>query len=242
MIIVRPQDAVHKSHLLRLLNEILDTPLLANALYFKGGTCASLMGILDRFSVDLDFDIKKDADESILKADFHKVFAKLNFEVKDESQHALQFFLKYPSADNQRNTLKIDALNTPVLANKYAPVFLAELDRIAVCQTKETLFANKLVALLDRYQRSKNIAGRDVYDIHHFFLKGLAYDEAIIQERTKQSTKEFFKTLVAFIQDKISQQVLDQDLNALLPSDSFQRIRKTLKVEVVGLFNQEIAK
>ncbi|HIP71371.1 MAG TPA: hypothetical protein EYH05_08260, partial [Anaerolineae bacterium] len=51
------QLAKHRIQLTRLLTEILDDPYLAASLYFKGGTCAAMLGYLDRFSVDLDFDL-----------------------------------------------------------------------------------------------------------------------------------------------------------------------------------------
>ena len=47
MITLRPQDTVHKAHLLRVLTEIVDNQILSSSLYFKGGTCASMIGILD---------------------------------------------------------------------------------------------------------------------------------------------------------------------------------------------------
>ena len=58
MTIIRPQDAYHKSQMLRLLIEVADDPFLVQELYFKGGTCASMLGYLDRFSIDLDFDLR----------------------------------------------------------------------------------------------------------------------------------------------------------------------------------------
>ena len=78
MITNRQQDIVHKVHLLRVLTEIIDNPILSQSLYFKGGTCASMMNILDRFSVDLDFDISPKSDEKILRDEFHKIFRKLD--------------------------------------------------------------------------------------------------------------------------------------------------------------------
>ena len=53
MILPKPEDAIHKIQLYRLLTAILDSPLLARHVYFKGGTCASMRGLLDRFSVEL---------------------------------------------------------------------------------------------------------------------------------------------------------------------------------------------
>ena len=40
----------------KILSAIYSDIYLAKNLYFKGGTCASMLGYLDRFSVDLDMD------------------------------------------------------------------------------------------------------------------------------------------------------------------------------------------
>jgi len=240
MITLRPTDAIHKAHLLRTLTEIVDNPILQNSLYFKGGTCASMMGILDRFSVDLDFDLKANANEKELRREFYKVFDKLGFNLYQESQKALEFFLKYPNSPNQRNTLKIDALNFIVKSNQYSPVFLPEINRTVSCQTPESIFANKLVAVKDRYDRNKSIAGRDIYDIHYFFLKNLEYSEPVIVERTRLKVKEYLKYLRNFINEKITQTLIDQDLNTLLPFETYNKIRKTLKEETLMFLDNEI--
>ena len=48
---------LHKVWMYRVLTSIVDTPESAKVLRFKGGTCAAMRGLLNRFSVDLDFDI-----------------------------------------------------------------------------------------------------------------------------------------------------------------------------------------
>lgn len=242
MITLRPTDAIHKAYLLRTLTEIVDNPILSSSLYFKGGTCASMMGILDRFSVDLDFDLRIGANEKELRLEFHKIFDKLGFNLYQESQKALEFFLKYPNSPNQRNTLKIDALNFTVKSNKYSPVFLPEINRTVNCQSQESIFANKLVAVKDRYDRKKSIAGRDIYDIHYFFLKNLKYSEQVIIERTGLQVKEYLIYLRNFINEKITQTLIDQDLNTLLPLETYTKIRKTLKEETLMFLDNEIAK
>ena len=72
MIYLRPQDTYHKSQLVRLLVEIIDNHILGRSLYFKGGTCAAMRGFLDRFSVDLDFDLKRGVDRKMLVGEFIK--------------------------------------------------------------------------------------------------------------------------------------------------------------------------
>lgn len=242
LIIVRREDALHKARLLGLLTEILDNKILAHCLYFKGGTCASMIGALNRFSVDLDFDLKMDGNGNEARTEFHAIFKDLNLEVKNESVNALQFFVKYESPPNQRNTIQIDALNVFVAANEYAPFYLPEIDRTALCQTIPTMFANKLVAPLDRYAKHKSIAGRDMYDIHHFFIKGYDYTKGVITERTGKDISTFFETLIGFIGKNVSTKLIDEDLNTLLPYDLFKNIRKNLKQETLMFLNQELAK
>ena len=165
-------SAFHKAQLNRLMIKIADNPILAQNLYFKGGTCAAMSGFLDRLSVDLDFDIKPEADKIKIHQKFYLIFKKLKFEIKSESSKVLQFFLRYPAPPNLRNTLEIDALGEIYKSNIYEPRYLAEIDRIVNCQTIETMFANKLAAVQDRWLKRKRIVGRDIYDIHCFFYRG----------------------------------------------------------------------
>ncbi|NKQ37576.1 MAG: nucleotidyl transferase AbiEii/AbiGii toxin family protein [Chloroflexi bacterium] len=227
------QLAKHRVQLTRLLTEILDDPYLAASLYFKGGTCAAMLGFLDRFSVDLDFDLASDRDQAIVEERLRLIFTRLNLTVKDKSQHVPQFFLKYSAPPGERNTLKLDILPNETRANKYAQAYLVDVDRYAICQTRATLFANKLVAPLDRFERNGSVAGRDIYDIHHFFLQGYAFDPAVIEERRGATVSAYLQTLLAFVEKQVTQTVINQDLNVLLEPEKFQQIRKTLKTEVM---------
>jgi len=47
----------HKKIMLNILADISSNPLLSVNLGFKGGTCAYFLYGLNRFSVDLDFDL-----------------------------------------------------------------------------------------------------------------------------------------------------------------------------------------
>lgn len=235
MIPVGPADAVHKAHLIRLLTEILDSPLLSQHLKFKGGTCATMLGFLDRFSVDLDFDLTPPADAKELRVEFHRIFTELGLEVKDESKKVLEFFVKYDAPRGVRNTMKIDALDQIYRANVYEPYLLAEIERMAICQSRETMVSHKLIAPLDRWAKHQTIAGRDIYDIHHFLLNGGKYLPKVIKERTGYTPEQFLRELIKFIDTKVTQNHINEDLNTLLPPLVFQKIRKTLKVETLSL-------
>jgi predicted nucleotidyltransferase component of viral defense system len=239
MLDLRPEDIIHKSHLHRLLIEIVDQPLMAQTLAFKGGTCAAMLGFLDRFSVDLDFDVLKDADEATLRKVFHKVFDHLGFSVTLEFDKVLFFQLRYPSSPGRRNTLKVSAINMRVAANQYKVQNFPEIDRLINSQTIETMFANKLVAVTDRYSQHKSLAGRDIYDIHHFFVNGYEYRGEVIRERTGLAPGDYMVSLIDFIKKHITQTIINEDLNSLLPNKQFQKIRKILIPETLSLLTRE---
>lgn len=239
MILPRKEDVYHKIQLLRLLTEILDSDV-SQYLYFKGGTAATMMGVLDRFSLDLDFDVASKVKDKFIDKSLRKIFEKLLLKIDRKSPRTLFYVLKYPSKPYLRNTLKLSLIDKPLKSNKYAPFYLPEIDRFAICQTKETMFANKLVAVLDRYQKYKTIAGRDLYDIHYFFLHGYDYIKEIIVERTGKQPKDYLKDLFEFIRKKVNEKAMSEDLSFLLPYEKFQMIRRVLKKEILMMLEREI--
>jgi predicted nucleotidyltransferase component of viral defense system len=245
MLLPNKNDALHKAWLYRLLEAIADENGLKGALYFKGGTCAAMLGWLDRFSVDLDFDYAGSrADIPATRKLLEDIFKRLGLEVKDSSKNGLQYFLKYrptgSSAGAFRNTLKIEATFPLFTASLYQPQQFVEIDRILTCQTKETMFAHKLVALMDRYKKTGHIAGRDIYDIHHFFMQGFAYNAEVIKQRSQKELKDFFTDLIAFVELKVSDKIITEDLSFLLSPDKFNQMRKILKRETVSLLRHEV--
>ncbi|OGJ51456.1 hypothetical protein A2335_03790 [Candidatus Peregrinibacteria bacterium RIFOXYB2_FULL_32_7] len=234
MILPNPQDALHLAWLYRLLTEIIDCQNISSIIAFKGGTCATMRGWLNRFSVDLDFELIEDLDAKKMlsfRQSLRKIFSKLDLEIKDQSKIIPQYFLKYTAPENQRNTIKLEFIPKTAQSNTYDMVRLIDIDRIIRCYNQETMFSNKLIALLDRYEKHKIIAARDLYDINQFLLQGFKFKPSIIKERTKLSVSKFFIKLNSFIEKKITQEIINQDLNYLLNQEEFQKIRKTLKNE-----------
>ncbi len=242
MLNLRPEDALYKSYLNRLLIEIIDRPLLAQALAFKGGSCASMLGFLDRFSIDLDFDDLAGADETALRQEFHRAFEALRLKITGELTNVLFFQLRYPNAPGKRNSLKVSTNTITIKANQYKVQYFPEIDRLMNSQTLETMVANKLVAVTDRWQLHKTIAGRDIYDIHYFLVHGYSYHAPVIVERTGLGPKDYLEKLAAFIKENVTQTIINEDLNTLLPPAQFQQIRKILIPETISLLNRELNK
>ncbi len=224
---------LHKFQLYKLLTEVVDNPVLSQNIYFKGGTCATMQGFLDRFSVDLDFDIKEGADPIKLRKEFESVFKNGDLTIENDNQKTLFYVLKYQASVGSRNTIKFSVYEDIIKSNDYRAAFLPEIDRLVNCQTIESMFANKLVAPVDRFQKHQKIAGRDIYDIHYFFSQGFKFKKEIIEERTKVDLQSYIKILIDFVEKEINETILTQDLSTLLPFDKFQKIRKTLKQEVL---------
>lgn len=233
MILPRPQDAIHKAHLLRVLMGILDDPFLSHGLRFKGGTAAALAGWLDRFSLDLDFDLAAKTDQAKVNMALHTLVSDLGFTIKH--RQGLFLVVQYPARAEERNSIKVSVMTDVPRTNHYAPVHLSDIHRYALCQTRETMVANKLVAPLDRYEKYKTIAGRDIYDIHYFLSHGFWFREEVIRERRKKTARAYLGDLIVFIDRRVSDRVITEDLNFLLPTAKFQIVRRTLKAETLML-------
>ena len=237
MIVPKASDAIHKAWLCRILSGVSSHPFLVQKLGFKGGTCAALRGILDRFSVDLDFDLLDEEDNKEVQKHLEILFKQLGLKINDHSKKVPQYFLKYPNKAGQRNTIQFDVSFPHPRSNDYEKIRFLEIDRIVQCQTIPTMFANKLVAVMERFQQYGSLAGRDVYDIHHFFLQGFSFKEAIIEERTGKSSKLFLAKLRDFISEHFNQAIIDQDLNVLLTPERFHKLRPFILQETLNFLD-----
>jgi predicted nucleotidyltransferase component of viral defense system len=240
MIVPHRKDAKHKNQILRLLREILKDNILANQLMFKGGTYATLRNLLDRFSLALNFDLPTKTKKDQVRNRCYKIFEKLNYKIKDESPEHLQFFLKYEVGAGQRNTLKLEINDNPSSENKYEKVRLDEVELYCNGHTPDTMFANKLVAAKARFDKNGKIAGRDFYDIHHFFNSGIAINRKVVEEITEKNYTEYLKSLIKFIKKEVDQRLLNEDLNPLLKKEKVNRILPLLKDELLIFIKDEI--
>lgn len=240
MILPKKTDALHLAWMYRILSAIADDAFVSSLLRFKGGTCAAMRGIIARFSIDLDFDLIDEKAKSELSKHLEALFKNLGLEIKAKSRITPQYFLRYPKTDeNLRNIIKIDVTFPPAQNDRYEPVRFAEIDRIIHCHTIPTMFAHKLIALIGRWERTGTLAARDVFDIHTFFVKGYEYDKNIIREIRGLGASAFLRELSGFVEEHVSQKLIDQDLNVLLPLQDFQRIRKILKQETLMFLRQK---
>mgnify|MGYP001002799140 CR=1 FL=1 len=242
MIVPNKKDIRHKNQIFLLLREILKDPFLSQNLMFKGGTYASLRGVLDRFSIDLDFDLPDKDKKNEIRQKCYEIFKKLNLEIKDESKNYLQFFLKYDAPDGERNTLKLEINDDVSKYNTYEKVLLEQVNMYCNGHTLDTMFANKLVACKARYDKNGKIAGRDFYDIYQFFLQGIDINKNVIEDKTDMKYTEYLKSVLTFIENQVTEKLLNQDLNPLMKQGGIDKLLPHLKEDIIIFIQDEIAR
>jgi predicted nucleotidyltransferase component of viral defense system len=242
MIVPSKAEIRHKNQLFLLLKEILKDPLLSQNLMFKGGTYASLRGVLDRFSVDLDFDLPNKEKKGEIRKKCYDIFKKLDLEIKDESKKHLQFFLKYDAPKGERNTLKLEINDDVSKYNEYEKVLLKQVHMYCNGHTLDTMFANKLYACKARFDKNGKIAGRDFYDIYKFFLQGMDINVEVIEERTGESYVNYLESLISFIDKHLTERLLNQDLNPLLKQDELDKVLPNIKESIIVFLEDEVSR
>ena len=102
---------------------------------------------------------------------------------------------------------------------------------------KSTIFANKLVALIDR----ENLANRDVYDVHFFFRKLFDVNEAVVLERTGKSLKEYYAFLLEFLKREVEGKNLLQGLGEVIDAKQKAFVKEKMLKELEGVLALKIA-
>ncbi|MEI7562727.1 MAG: nucleotidyl transferase AbiEii/AbiGii toxin family protein [bacterium] len=129
---------------------------------------------LDRFSTDIDLDIIDINQESFIVQYMKELLIKFG-DIKNETlgKNLHRWIFRY---DEKSMNIKIE-LNKRIWTNNTYK--LQKIDSIAIaCMTPDCIFANKLVALSERF------VNRDLYDVYFFFREKFPINEALITERT----------------------------------------------------------
>ncbi|MEA2098100.1 MAG: nucleotidyl transferase AbiEii/AbiGii toxin family protein [Patescibacteria group bacterium] len=174
------------------LNFIYNSPKW-NKLVFGGGTALKIIGKTARLSEDLDMDyLEKNFDSDKFLADLKKYFKQLGFEDLScaSKQNGKLIILKFPIlqklrvVENIRSESDLLYLKIEIEKNKYSiygtkatPITRDNLFFVTKNYDLETLFANKIGAILGRkdkiFQNKFDFKGRDFYDLIWFLENGI---------------------------------------------------------------------
>lgn len=168
--------AKHRTIMFHILKDIF-TSNMWKFFAFKWWTACYFLYWLDRFSTDLDFDLLED----IGWIDgFLWTILKKYWTVKKWNKIILSYW-EYDV------NIKIDINRNIWKSNNYEIVNFYWTD-IRV-QDRPTIFANKLVALSERF------TNRDIYDTYFFFKKLFDINEKLIIERTWNDLNTLYRQI-----------------------------------------------
>ena len=179
---------IHELNMKKILKEIF-TSEISDFLCFKWGTLTYFCYGLDGFSTDIDIDIleiwQEDNIITIIRECLYRIW-----EVKNETlwKTLHRWIFRY---DERSMNIKVE-LNKRIWQNNSYDYQVIDWTKIH-CMKKESIFANKLVAL---YERMKN---RDLYDVNFFLKNHFPLNEKIIGERTWKNITELVKELVELL-------------------------------------------
>lgn len=220
----------------KILESIYSDTSISSYLGFKGGTAVYFFYNLPRFSVDLDFDLLNNSEET-QKIVFERIKLILSRfgEVKNSylKRYTIFALLSY-GKDDDNIKIEINIRNLfPDLKKYYEPKeFLGKLVLVA---KKEYLFSNKLAALTLR----KNLAMRDVYDINYFLKNNFDIDTGIIRFWTNKDVKTYLEECILFIENIKDNNIL-LGLGDLVSSKEKDWIKSNLKKETIFLIKNYI--
>lgn len=216
----------HKNILLKILKDIFVSHTLGPILGFKGGTAAYLFYNLNRFSVDLDFDLLELTKEDFVFEGIKEILEKygvLKEAAKKKSR--LYFLLAYDQKEPGAQNIKIE-INLVDFGSKYeVKTYLGISMKVMV---KEDMAAHKMVAMLEREGK----ANRDIFDVWYFLENDWPINKEIIEQRTGMVFKDFLKECVGLI-EKVSNQNILAGMGELLDEEQKVWAKARLKDDVL---------
>ncbi len=224
--------AKHNNILLKILKDIYTDNSINTILGFKGGTAAALFYELNRFSVDLDFDLLNAKKENYV---FERVktilenYGKLK-QVK-KKRFNLFYILSYDKKNINAQNVKVE-INRREFGSKYnVKSFLGISMQIMV---KEDMAAHKLCAMYERI----NKANRDIFDAQFFLAHDWPVNKKIIENRMNMSYKNFLKKSIEAI-EKFNDKDILAGMGELLTEKQKAWVKTKLKSEI--LFSLRLA-
>lgn len=216
---------LHRKYLFNILSDIYSSPIGAY-LGFKGGTMLYYFYKLDRFSVDLDFDLLNEKKADIVGKEVKKILEKYGNIIDEKNKFFNIFFLLNYRKDRQGLKIEISKRNSAFCRYETKSFY----GKSAIILNLEDAFAQKLAAATDR----KRIASRDFYDIYFLLKNNFNFNEKIIKERTGKNAISYFRDLKKFIEKNITEWNVLAGLGELINPKQKDWVKKNLKKELLS--------
>ena len=170
--------STHRNILLQILKDIYSETTISPLLGFKGGTAAYMFYGLNRFSVDLDFDLLDQSKEEYILKKIEGIAKKYGAIKEAIIKHFN--LLVVISYEKNAQSLKIEIHRTES-GSKYQIKTYLGISMLVMSQ--DDMFAHKLMAMNDRIGRTS----RDIYDVWFFLKHNWPINKKLVEERSGKS-------------------------------------------------------
>lgn len=222
--------STHKTILFQILKDIYTDTSIAPFLGFKGGTAALMFYGLDRFSVDLDFDLLDPNVEDVVFDRIGKIVKRYGF-IKEANKKRFNLFFLLSYDDRSRN-VKVEINRRQFGSHYEIKTYLGVSMQVMVL---EDMVAHKLVAMLERM----NDTNRDIYDTWFFLNARYPINRQIIEARSGLSFDEFLLRCITQL-EKISDRHILDGLGELLSGSQKDRAKVKLRQETIALLRLQL--
>ena len=213
----------HKNVLIGILKDVYTDNTIGPILGFKGGTAAYLFYELDRFSVDLDFDLIDAEKEEYVFERIEKILTAYG-KIKTKRRKHFTIFFELSYGDEDHN-VKVE-INRRRFGSTYEVTSYFGISMKVM--TREDMFANKIVAMYERFGRTN----RDIYDVWFFFQKNWHINKVIVEQRTNMKFREFLATCIEML-EKIPNRTILAGMGELLDVKQKSWAKAKLKTEAL---------
>lgn len=220
----------HKNILLQILKDIYSDTDISPFLGFKGGTAAYLFYNLDRFSVDLDFDLLDESKEDIVFSRIEKIVKNYG-KVKDIRKKRYNLFFLISHNEKSQN-IKIE-INLRKFGSEHE--LKSYLGISMLVMIRADMFANKLVAMYERIGKTN----RDIYDVRFFLKNNWPINKKIIENRSGMAFDEFLKKSISNV-EKIENSSILSGIGELLDEEQKNEVKKNLKTDTIFLLKLKL--
>jgi len=221
--------SAHKNILVRILKDIYTNITLARSLGFKGGTAVLLLYNLDRFSVDLDFDLLNPEQEEYVYQTISEILKNYGSVKTQQKRYSLFFLLSYTNKLHGAQNIKVE-INKRNFGSQYEiKQYLGIKLQVMI---PADIAAHKLVAMYERMGK----ANRDIYDVYFFLQNHWPINKKIIEQRTGMTYKTFLQTCINEL-EKLPERGILAGLGELLDAKQKAWVKANLKSDTIFLLN-----
>lgn len=217
--------ATHKTILFQILKDIYSDTTISPFLGLKGGTAAVMFYGLDRFSVDLDFDLLDERQEEHVFDRVMNIVQKYGT-IKEAHRKRFNLFISLSYEDKARR-VKVE-INRRQFGSRYEiKTYLGVSMRVMVT---EDMFAHKLMAMYERIGKTS----RDIYDVWFFLKSRFPINKEIVENRAQMPFDQLVNKCIAILEEMSNRHILD-GVGELLSTSQKDWAKAKLQEETIAL-------